>query len=114
MTANSDLVLAAALLVAAAPAHAQDAAALHARSLAATCAHCHGTDGQAPPASAMRPLAGMPAPYLAEQLRAFRSGERSGSVMPQLAKGYSDAQIDRLAAYFAARPPSVGTPAVKP
>ncbi|HWH83377.1 MAG TPA: c-type cytochrome, partial [Burkholderiaceae bacterium] len=89
------------------PAAAQDdATARHARGLAATCAQCHGTDGQAPPGSAMRALAGMPASYLAQQMLAFRSGERAGTVMPQLAKGYSDAQIAQIAAYFAARTPA--------
>jgi len=98
------LMFAAALLAAGPAAVAQDAASLHARSLAASCAQCHGTDGHAPAGSAMPALAGMPAPYLAQQLLAFRSGERPGSVMPQLAKGYSDAQIARLAAYFAGVP----------
>lgn len=83
------------------PALAQDATALRARSLAATCAQCHGTDGRAPPGSAMATLAGMPAAYLVEQMTAFKSGARPGTVMPQLAKGYSDAQIAQLAAYFA-------------
>ncbi|MES2229287.1 MAG: c-type cytochrome [Pseudomonadota bacterium] len=98
----------AALFAAGAAAFAQDAATLQVRSLAASCAQCHGTDGRTPPGSAMRSLAGMPAPYLAEQLLAFRSGERPGIVMPQLAKGYGDAQIARLAGYFA------GVPAVAP
>lgn len=94
-------LLFAAALSAAGPAAAQDAAALRARSLAATCAQCHGTDGHTPPGVAMRTLAGMPAPYLTEQMQAFKNGVRPGSVMPQLAKGYSDAQIAQLAAYFA-------------
>ena len=82
-------------------AFAQDATALHARSLAATCAQCHGTDGRAPPGSAVPALAGMAAPYLIEQMQAFKGGARPGTVMPQLAKGYSDAQIALLAGYFA-------------
>jgi len=98
------LMLAAALLAAGSAALAQDATTLRARSLAASCAQCHGTDGHTPPGSAMRPLAGMAAPYLTEQLLAFRSGERPGSVMPQLAKGYSEQQIAQLAAYFAGVP----------
>ncbi|HZT55498.1 MAG TPA: c-type cytochrome, partial [Burkholderiaceae bacterium] len=65
------------------------------------CAQCHGTDGRAPPGSAVPALAGMPAAYLAEQMQAFKAGTRPGTVMPQLAKGYSDAQIAQLAAYFA-------------
>ncbi len=89
------------LLVAAGSALAQDAQALRARSLAATCAQCHGTEGRAIDGAAVPGLAGMPAPYLAEQLKGFKSGARAGTVMPQLAKGYSDAQIDLLAAWFA-------------
>ncbi len=95
------LALSATLLLVAGPALAQDANALRARSLAATCAQCHGTDGRAPPGSAMVALAGMPAAYLTEQMTAFKNGVRPGTVMPQLAKGYSDAQIAQLAAYFA-------------
>jgi cytochrome c553 len=41
------------------------------------CATCHGTDGRG--AGRGNPsLAGQPAPYIAEQLRAWRSGERYG------------------------------------
>ena len=90
----------AALLIAG-PAVAQDANALRARSLAATCAQCHGTDGRAPPGAAVPALAGMTAAYMTEQMKAFKAGIRPGTVMPQLAKGYSDVQIAQLAAYFA-------------
>jgi sulfide dehydrogenase cytochrome subunit len=96
-------------LLLAGPALAQDANALRARSLAATCAQCHGTDGRAPPGSAMATLAGMPAAYLTEQMKAFKAGTRAGTVMPQLAKGYNDAQIAQLAAYFA-QPATGGKP----
>ncbi|MFG5408334.1 c-type cytochrome [Piscinibacter sakaiensis] len=77
---------------------------LRTRALAATCANCHGTDGRAVSESAVPGLAGMPASYLVEQMKAFRSGARPATVMHQLAKGYSDAQIEQIAAYFAARP----------
>jgi len=92
---------AAALSGAATFAGAQDAAALRARSLVATCAACHGTDGHAMPSAAVPGLSGMPAAYIVEQMKAFRSGARAGTVMPQLAKGYSDAQIEQLAAILA-------------
>ena len=85
-------------------AFAQDAPALRARSLAATCAQCHGTDGRAADGSAVPGLAGMPAATLIEQMNAFKSGARSGTVMPQLAKGFSEAQIAQLAAWFAQAP----------
>ena len=48
-------------------------------------------------------LAGMPAGYLIEQMKAFKAGTRPATVMHQMSKGYSDAQIDQLAAYFAAQ-----------
>ena len=96
--------LAAALLaLAASPALAQNAQALHTRALAATCANCHGTEGRAVPNANVPGLAGMPALYMIEQLKAFKAGTRPATVMHQLAKGYSDAQIEALAAYFAAQ-----------
>ena len=89
-------------IAAATPAAAQNAAALQTRALAATCANCHGTDGRAVANAAVPGLAGMPAGYMAEQLKTFKAGTRPATVMHQLAKGYSDAQIDQIAAYFAA------------
>jgi sulfide dehydrogenase cytochrome subunit len=95
--------LAAFTLAAVAPAFAQDAQALNQRALAATCANCHGTQGQAVPNAAVPGLAGMPAGYLVEQMKAFKAGTRPATVMHQLAKGFSDAQIDSIAAYYAAQ-----------
>jgi len=94
-----------ALLLAAfgAQAQGQESQDLRTRSLAATCAHCHGTDGRALPGAVVAGLAGRPAAELVEQMRAFKSGARNATVMPQLAKGYSDAQIEQLAAYFSAQ-----------
>jgi sulfide dehydrogenase cytochrome subunit len=89
------------LLCSAGPAAAQDAKSLQLQSLAATCANCHGTQGRAVEGAAVPGLAGLPASYLAEQMRAFKGGTRPATVMHQLAKGYNDAQIDALAAYFA-------------
>jgi cytochrome subunit of sulfide dehydrogenase len=87
----------------AAPAFAQDAQALNLRALAATCANCHGTQGVAVPNASVPGLAGLPAAYVAEQMKAFKAGTRPATVMHQLAKGYSDAQIDAIAAYYAAQ-----------
>jgi cytochrome subunit of sulfide dehydrogenase len=85
------------------PAAAQDAKALQQKSLAATCANCHGTQGQAVSNAAVPGLAGMPAGYLIEQMKAFKAGTRPATVMHQLSKGYSDAQIESIAAYYAAQ-----------
>jgi cytochrome c553 len=91
-------------MIAATGAIAQDALALRARSLAATCAQCHGTEGHAVDGGAVPSLAGMPAAALAERMNAFKSGSRGGTVMPQLAKGFTGAQISQLAAWFAQAP----------
>ncbi len=77
--------------------------ALYAASLAATCANCHGTNGKAAPGSSLASIAGMDRNHLAAQLKAFKSGARPAIVMHQISKGYSDAQIDVLAGYFAAQ-----------
>jgi cytochrome subunit of sulfide dehydrogenase len=45
----------------------------------------------------------MPAGYLIEQMKAFKAGTRPATVMHQLSKGYSDAQIESIAAYYAAQ-----------
>ncbi len=96
-------LLAMLLLAASISSHAQDARALHQQALAATCANCHGTGGRAVEGAAVPGLAGLPAGYLAEQMKAFKAGTRPATVMHQIAKGYSDTQIDSLAAYFAAQ-----------
>ena len=81
-------------------AFAQDTAA---RNLASGCAICHGTDGRPAPNAPLIPLAGLPRDHIATQMRAFRDGKRPATVMHQIAKGYNDAQIDAMAAWFAAQ-----------
>ena len=77
--------------------------ALSLRSLAASCAQCHGTDGRAPAGSIVPGLAGVPAAEIIERMLQFKADTRPASLMPQIARGYSDAQIRALAAYFAAQ-----------
>jgi cytochrome c553 len=87
-------------------AQAQGAAAretLYLRSLAATCANCHGTNGRTVPGSTVPSVAGMPKDYLMRQLAAFRDGSRPATVMHQIVKGYSEPQLEQIAAYFAAQ-----------
>jgi len=52
----------------------------------------------------MPSLAGQKPEYIVEQMRAFRDGKRPATIMHQLAKGYSDAQIESVAAFFARQP----------
>lgn len=72
------------------------------RNLAATCANCHGTNGQA--RDVVPGLAGVPAATIVAAMAEFKAGTRSATVMHQIAKGYTDEQIRLLAAYFAAQP----------
>jgi cytochrome c553 len=51
-------------------------------------------------------LAGLSASYFTEQMNAFKTGKRQGTIMHQLAKGYTDAEIAQMAAYFAAQKPA--------
>jgi cytochrome subunit of sulfide dehydrogenase len=76
---------------------------LRLRSLAATCAHCHGTDGHAIEGLATIRLAGLPEDYTLSQLMAFRSGQRPATIMHQITKGYSQEQLEALARYFASQ-----------
>jgi sulfide dehydrogenase cytochrome subunit len=83
-----------------APAHAQTAPDT-ARFVAASCTNCHGTFGVAK--GAMPSLAGLSKERIAETMRAFRDGKRPATVMQQIAKGYTDQQIDMAAEYFASQ-----------
>jgi len=86
-----------------AAAHAQDKATeLHNRATAAMCANCHGTDGRTTEGSAIPSLVGMPKDYMVLQLKAFKDGTRPATVMHQLTKGLTDAQINTISTYYAA------------
>jgi sulfide dehydrogenase cytochrome subunit len=91
-----------ALLAGAPPVLAQDA--LLARNLAASCANCHGTNGNA--LGDMKPLAGMSADKIVAMVADFKSGAQPATIMHQIAKGYSDEQIRLVAGYFAAQTPA--------
>lgn len=84
-----------------AQAQTQTAAQLHARTTAAMCANCHGTDGRTVDGSAIPALVGMPKDYMVRQMAAFKDGSRPATVMHQITKGLTDAQIDTIANYYA-------------
>jgi cytochrome c553 len=71
-----------------------------------TCVACHGNDGVG-----ILPeyptLTGQHADYLAEVLRAYRSGERKNAVMAGMTTALTDEDIDALARYYAAQRPAL-------
>jgi cytochrome subunit of sulfide dehydrogenase len=73
------------------------------QAMAANCAICHGTQGRPAPGSSVPPLAGRPADSIVEAMKAFKEGRREATVMSQIAKGFSDAEIAAMAAHFAAQ-----------
>ena len=77
-----------------------------ARNLAATCANCHGTNGQAR-GTEVKGLAGVPAANIIGLMAGYKSGAIQGTtIMHQIAKGYTDDQIKLIAGYFAAQKPA--------
>ena len=72
------------------------------KALAKNCAACHGDTGIAGN-PAWPHLAGQKAGYLVNVLKAFRGGLRKDPMMAAVVRGLSDADIDNLAAYYAAQ-----------
>lgn len=73
------------------------------RNLAATCANCHGTNGKAIAGSGIEPLAGEDKAKILQKLKDFRSGAKPATIMHQIARGYTEEQLDLIAGYFAAQ-----------
>jgi cytochrome c553 len=92
-------VIAALVALAAGSAVADPATAL----LAGGCANCHGPGGRSP--GSIPGIAGVPAAVLEAQLLAFRGDQIPGTtVMNRIAKGFSEAELKALAAWYAAQP----------
>jgi len=70
----------------------------HARNLAASCAACHGTNGNSVGGTPV--LAGLDKVLFVKQMKDFKTGARTATVMHQHAKGYTDEEIDKLADFF--------------
>ena len=68
--------------------------------LAMNCAICHGPGGRPAAGSTIASLAGRPERDIVEAMREFKEGSRAGTIMYQIAKGYSDEEIVALARHF--------------
>ncbi len=71
------------------------------RLIASNCASCHGTNGISQ--GGMPSLNGVDKASIVSMVQDFRSGKKPATIMHQLSKGYTDAEIDAVAAYFAAQ-----------
>jgi cytochrome c553 len=71
------------------------------RIWAAACATCHGTSGHAQEGN--ESLAGKDKDEMVQKLMDFKSGRKPATLMHQLTAGYSDEQLQQIAAYFAAQ-----------
>lgn len=69
------------------------------KQLSATCAACHGPDGNSPTPQFPR-IAGQYADYMVHSLKAYKSGERNNPVMVGIAAGLSEQDMEDLAAFF--------------
>jgi len=96
------LALSGSLLTAAA--EAQDASVDAGKTKSATCAACHGLDG-----NSVTPdwpsLAGQHTAYIVRQLKAFKAGERVNVTMKPFADMLTDQDMADIAAYFSAQKP---------
>jgi cytochrome c553 len=69
------------------------------KTKSASCAACHGANGQGVPPNP--PLAGIPEAEQVKALKDYKSGSRPGPVMRGLAATLSDQDMEDLSAYYA-------------
>ena len=78
-----------------------DAAAGKTKS--ATCAGCHGADGNSVAGAGFPILAGQYPDYLVQALKDYKSGQRKNPIMSGFAAGLTDDDINDLSAYFSSQ-----------
>lgn len=71
--------------------------------LARTCNGCHGVNGVSAGAT-IPSIGGLPKGYLSTVMKQWKYDERDSITMGRIIKGFSDDDIDALAAYFSKKP----------
>ena len=66
---------------------------------AASCSGCHPASARV--ASPVPRLAGRDRAEIAKAMQDFRSGARAGTVMDRIAKGFTDEEVQAIAAWYA-------------
>jgi sulfide dehydrogenase cytochrome subunit len=80
---------------------AASAASAEAPAGAVACSGCHPPTARAE--TPVPPLAGRDPEQIVSAMRAFRSGQRPTTVMDRIAKGFSDDEIQAIAAWYGAQ-----------
>jgi cytochrome c553 len=68
---------------------------------ASSCTGCHAA--RANVQTPVPPLNGRDAIEIVQQMQAFRAGQREGTVMDRIAKGFTDAELQAIASWYAAQ-----------
>jgi cytochrome c553 len=89
------------VIAAAVPVQAQGDVA-RGQQKATTCGACHGPEGNSETPEWPK-LAGIDAPYLVAQLRAYQAGQRQDPLMGPQAKGLTEEDMHDLAAFYASK-----------
>lgn len=76
------------------------------KAKSATCAACHGNDGNSP-VDQFPKIAGQVPGYIAAQLQAYQSQARENAVMYGIAAALSEQDMADLDAYYASQPPTI-------
>lgn len=71
-------------------------------ALAGTCAGCHGTNGYSA-GDTMPSIAGLNKRYLLKTMEDFKQDVRPSTIMGRITRGYSDQDLETIAAFFAAK-----------
>jgi cytochrome c553 len=65
---------------------------------ASSCSGCHAASSNVQ--TPVPPLNGRPADGIVAQLTAFKSGQRKGTIMDRIAKGFSEEEIRAIATWY--------------
>jgi cytochrome c553 len=68
---------------------------------AVACSGCHPTSARV--SSPVVRLAGLERAAIVRAMQEFRTGQRAGTVMDRIAKGFTDAEIQAIAAWYASQ-----------
>jgi cytochrome c553 len=69
---------------------------------AASCSGCHPASTRV--SSPVPRLVGLDRAAIVRAMQEFRSGQRAGTVMDRIAKGFTDDEIQAIAAWYATQP----------